>query len=92
MLDHDLVARTLKKSGMACELLRVERLDDFLEALRTGSFDTILADYRLPGFTALDAWNALQGQPQRPPSSCYRVLSANLRRLQPSNSESATTF
>lgn len=67
MLDHDLVARTLKKSGMACELLRVERLDDFLEALRTGSFDTILADYRLPGFTALDAWNALQGQPQRPP-------------------------
>lgn len=67
VLDHDLVARTLVKAGMSCEMRRVERLDEFLNALQTGHFDTVLADYRLPGFTALDAWQALKGQTQRPP-------------------------
>lgn len=67
VLDHDLVARTLRKSGISCDMTRVERLDEFLQALRTTHFDVILADYRLPGFTALDAWNALQDLPQRPP-------------------------
>lgn len=66
-LDHDLVARTLRKSGMTCDMVRVEKLDDFLHALSTAPFDAILADYRLPGFTALDAWSALQTHPRRPP-------------------------
>ena len=30
-------------------------------------FDVILADYRLPGFTALDAWHILQQQTRQPP-------------------------
>lgn len=66
-LDHDLVARTLRRAGLTCDLVRVERLDDLFDTLKTGQFDVILADYRLPGFTALDAWQALQGQPGHPP-------------------------
>lgn len=67
VLDHDIVRQALRKAPMACTFRRVENLADFEAALRTEHFDVILADYRLPGFTALDAWQALQAQPQRPP-------------------------
>jgi signal transduction histidine kinase len=66
-LDHDLVLRTLRKSGMRFDIVRVERLDDFLQALKSTVFDVVLADYRLPGFTALDAWNAVQDHALAPP-------------------------
>ena len=66
-LDHDIVRQTLRRAGMPCEMARVETLDDFVHALRDRRFDAILADYRLPGFTALDAWRALQDVPQPPP-------------------------
>ncbi len=67
VLDHDLAARTLRKAGLACELVRVETLQDFLQTCADQVFDIILADYRLAGFTALDAWAALQQQPRQPP-------------------------
>lgn len=66
-LDHDIVRRTLGASGMSYSLQRVESLPDFVQALRRERFDAILADYRLPGFTALDAWQALQDLPKPPP-------------------------
>jgi len=67
VLDHDIVRQTLRRSTLTCSLLRVENLADFERALREQRFDVILADYRLPGFTALDAWQVLQSQPRRPP-------------------------
>jgi len=66
-VDHDLVRRALDRTGETFELLRVESLGDFAEQLRLRHFDVILADYRLPGFTALDAWEVLQHQAKRPP-------------------------
>lgn len=66
-LDHDIARQALRKAGLTCEMQRVETLDEFSAALRAGHFDAILADYRLPGFTALDAWQALQEIPQPPP-------------------------
>jgi signal transduction histidine kinase len=60
VLDHDIVQRTLRKTKGTYEIVRVETLPDFVRAVQTSSFDVILADYRLPGFTALDAWDALQ--------------------------------
>jgi signal transduction histidine kinase len=66
-LDHDIVRQTLRRAGVPCEMQRVETLDDFARALQASHFDAILADYRLPGFTALDAWQALQDVPQPPP-------------------------
>jgi signal transduction histidine kinase len=67
VLDHDIVQRTLRKAHMAFEMERVEALPEFTRALQTNRFDVILADYQLPGFTALDAWAALQNLPHHPP-------------------------
>lgn len=67
VLDHELVSRTLKKAGFSFAIVRVETLADFLQITRDTVFDLILADYRLPGFTALDAWSALSTTGRRPP-------------------------
>ncbi len=66
-LDHALVERELRKSGNALDIQRVETLADFADALSARSFSVILADYRLPGFTALDAWQLMQDQKLRTP-------------------------
>lgn len=66
-IDHELVRLALNKSGEHCELQRVETLEEFAELVRAIKFDAILADYRLPGFTALDAWDVLQQQAHKPP-------------------------
>jgi signal transduction histidine kinase len=60
-LDHDIVRQALRRAGLACELHRVETLEDFRHLLGGQPFDVILADYRLPGFTALDAWETMAG-------------------------------
>ncbi len=66
-LDHELVKRALHKSGSTCEIERVETLGEFERLVKASEFDVILADYRLPGFTALDAWEVLQQQDLPPP-------------------------
>lgn len=66
-LDHDIVRQTLRRAGLSCALERVESLEDFVHALQSSRFDAVLADYHLPGFTALDAWQALQAIPEHPP-------------------------
>ncbi|SDP93248.1 Signal transduction histidine kinase [Rhodoferax sp. OV413] len=67
VIDHQIVVHALKKQGLACTVNRVETLPAFEQLTRSTQFDLILADYRLPGFTAIDAWNALQQQEQQPP-------------------------
>jgi signal transduction histidine kinase len=59
-LDHQLVCRALRKDRLDFQITRVDTLADFAQKLAAQSFDVILADYRLPGFTALDAWALLQ--------------------------------
>lgn len=66
-IDHHLVRLELKKAMGVADIERVETLDEFREALSLRPFDVILADYRLPGFTALDAWNELQQYEDPPP-------------------------
>lgn len=66
-IDHELVVRALKKAGIHFTIARVETLADFLRLTTEAKFDLILADYRLPGFTALDAWSALPSNDTRPP-------------------------
>lgn len=46
---------------------RVETLRALEASFQVSSFDVILADYRLPGFTALDAWDIVQKLEKRPP-------------------------
>lgn len=67
VVDHQLVQRALAQSGVTFTMQRVEALPAFDETCETSEFDVILADYRLPGFTAIDAWNSLLRQRNRPP-------------------------
>ncbi len=66
-IDHQLVLRALDKEHFSYSMTRVDGLDDFRQLNSEVAYDLILADYRLPGFTALDAWHTLQDHPQRPP-------------------------
>jgi two-component system, NarL family, sensor histidine kinase UhpB len=66
-LDHQLVCRALHKDKLAFRITRVDALQDFSRQLRQQTFDIVLADYRLPGFTALDAWALLQASSARLP-------------------------
>lgn len=67
LLDHQLVCRAIAAAGLSFEISRVETLAAFSDATAQTPFDLILADYRLPGFTALDAWHALPPSQERPP-------------------------
>jgi signal transduction histidine kinase len=66
-LDHQLVCRAITAAGLQFAIARVDTLADFSNATAQSAFDLILADYRLPGFTALDAWHALPPSDERPP-------------------------
>ncbi len=67
IVDHELVQRALTRAAVQYVIERVESLDEFTEAAKSREFDVIVADYRLRGFTAIDAWNALQGEAPFPP-------------------------
>ena len=67
LADHRLTALALRESGMSVELHHVDILSDFLSAMANMSFDAILADYQLAGFTALDAWGLVADKPLSPP-------------------------
>ena len=66
-VDHALVARALTKGSTSFQLQRVETLSELLSSLQQADFDVVLADYRLSGFTALDAWSATRTAPSVPP-------------------------
>ncbi len=58
-LDHVLARRALQQAGTPVEVERAETLEGFLAAMRQNRYDAVVADYRLPGFTAVDAWDAV---------------------------------
>ena len=65
--DSWLLQRHLKRAGYECVLRREQTAVEFEKALRESSWDIILADYFLPGFTALDALRiARQCEPDVP--------------------------
>jgi len=67
ILDHDLVSRSLANASLNFSIHRVDTLEAFMDHLRGSTVDVILADYRLPGFTAIDAWGVLQAFSPSPP-------------------------
>jgi signal transduction histidine kinase len=66
-LDHDLVCRSLTGAAFNFVIDRVDTLDALMNHVRHSFVDVILADYRLPGFTAIDAWQSLQALTPLPP-------------------------
>jgi len=57
--DHQLVVREFRQADALITVLRVETLEAFDAALQSADFDLVLADYRLSGFTAIDAWRLM---------------------------------
>jgi signal transduction histidine kinase len=56
LADHVLAKLTLQRAKLHCTLQQVDTLQEFCTRTSNEPFDLILADYRLQGFTALDAW------------------------------------
>lgn len=61
-VDHALVRFALQRSQLSCELTLVDTLDDFERELETRTHDIVVADYHLPGFSGLDAWDRVQAR------------------------------
>ncbi len=59
-VDHALVKFALQRSQLASEVVLVDTVDDFRRELQTAHYDIVLADYHLPGFTGMDAWDEVQ--------------------------------
>ncbi|HWP20386.1 MAG TPA: response regulator [Burkholderiaceae bacterium] len=63
-LDHELTMTQLRRAGLDIDALRVETRAEFERALREGrhglSWDVILSDYNLPGFSGLMALDMLR--------------------------------
>ncbi len=77
--DQRLLQRCLQQAGLVCCIEAVDDLNTFTRLVQgqTGqAFDAIVADYYLPGFTALQAWQALQAaQPQLDTQPPFILLS-----------------
>lgn len=58
--DAELILATLNDGGIPCETSRVDRRDAFVDALKAGKIDLILADYSLPGFDGITALSLAQ--------------------------------
>lgn len=65
--DHALVRLTLRRAGVPHEICQTDTLEGFAQWLDRETFDVIVADYRLPGFTAIDAWRLVAQRPGHPP-------------------------
>jgi len=59
-VDHALVKFALQRSQFRADLTLVDTLDDFRREVTQGGYAAVLADYHLPGFTGLDAWDVVR--------------------------------
>ncbi|PAS94730.1 MAG: histidine kinase [Candidatus Dactylopiibacterium carminicum] len=73
--DALLLARYLKAQGYLLDSRRVSRLDDLRAALLSGAWDVVIADYVLPGFTAVEALALTQEVQEELP---FIVVSGNM--------------
>jgi two-component system cell cycle sensor histidine kinase/response regulator CckA len=58
--DAELNLRELRRAGFQCKPQIVSTRAEFLEHLGRFPFDIVLADYRLPGWTGMDAFSAMR--------------------------------
>jgi DNA-binding NtrC family response regulator len=70
-----LVKALLEKDGLAADIVLTEDLKGFIAALEKGGFDIILADYRLPTCTGIDA---LREARQRCPGTPFVLVSGTI--------------
>ena len=71
----ELVKAILEKDGLAADIVLVKDLEEFVAALDKGGFDIILADYRLPSCTGIEA---LREARQRCPDTPFVLVSGTI--------------
>ena len=59
-LDVELVRETLNSEGIECRLIPVDKKKDFTALLMDSPIDLILADYSLPSFDGISAFEIAQ--------------------------------
>jgi len=65
--DAELVAQSLRRDAVECELTRADSRESFVQALASCRFDLILSDFRLPTYDGPSAMVDAQAvQPQTP--------------------------
>jgi PAS domain S-box-containing protein len=57
--DLELTIRELKRSGLEVEIDSVSSREAFAEKLRSQTVDMVLSDYRMPGWTGMDAFSEI---------------------------------
>src|ERR1700689_4607934 len=57
--DLELTRRELNKSGLDVEIDTVSTREAFTEKIRTHTVDMVLSDYRMPGWTGMDAFTEI---------------------------------
>jgi len=60
--DAEIVKRELQKAYSKIEWVHVQSLDTFIKKLHETKPDLVLSDFKMPGFTGLDALNLFQQQ------------------------------
>ncbi len=60
--DAQLLLVRLRRAGYAPDYLRVDNADDLREALRDRSWQIVISDYAMPGFSGLDALRMLRAE------------------------------
>lgn len=58
LADHHLACNALKVLGLPFVVNRIDSLNEYKHQIINDAYDLVLADYHLPGFTAIDAWSA----------------------------------
>ncbi len=56
-LDHRVTCNALRELGQAFEVTQIDSLAEYRRVIADQDFDVVIADYHLPGFTAIDAWH-----------------------------------
>lgn len=74
-IDGELIVTTLIEGGIPCQSQRVDTRQAFVEALKEGRMDVILADYSVPGF---DGMTALTLARQHCPDVPFLFVSATI--------------
>jgi|WetSurMetagenome_2_1015567.scaffolds.fasta_scaffold01728_12 signal transduction histidine kinase len=74
-LDAEFVKSTLQAEGIACDILRVAKREDFMNAIDSCEFDLIFSDYQLPGF---DGLSALSIAKEKYPAIPFILITGNM--------------
>jgi PAS domain S-box-containing protein len=66
--DALLLIRAVQKGGYETEYLRVDTAEKLIAALKTESWDIVISDYSLPGFSGMTALDILKNQERYTPA------------------------